>query len=197
MRVVFGKALAAVALILLAAPVGASADTVWTGAGNGISCGLTCPTGVLALGSTVSIRPDAGAYGGGGMAVDAEGNVYFSDNDRKVKRIRPDGIIETIAGNGNACIDGGNPCGDGGLATAATAHCTPWASTSRPTATCSSSTTSGVARCARCASRMAIITTVAGNGQAGPSNNTTCGFPTPTVPMPPVPFPECSELAAR
>src|SRR5215203_3469581 len=83
-RAVLGKALAAVALLLLAAPVGASADTVWTGAGNGVSCVLVCPSGVPARdASTVSMR--AGAFGGGGMAVDSEGNAYFSDNDFRVK----------------------------------------------------------------------------------------------------------------
>ena len=53
-RVVFGKALATVALILLAAPVGASADTIWTAAGNGTGCVIaSCPTGVPALGGAV------------------------------------------------------------------------------------------------------------------------------------------------
>lgn len=187
-RVVFGKALAAVALILLAAPVGASADTVWTGAGNGVSCGLTCPTGVLALGSTVSMRPDAGAYGGSGMAVDAEGNVYFSDNDRKVKRIRPDGIIETIAGNGNACIDGGNPCGDGGLATAAQITA-PIGVDVAPNGDVF--IVDYIARKVRKVRKSdGVITTVAGNGQSGVGVNTTCGFEQPT---PIVPFPECTE----
>ena len=81
-RVVFGKALAAVALILLAAPVGASADTVWTGAGNGVSCGIgTCPTGVLALGLRRSHAARTGAYGGAASRSIRDGNVYFSDQD--------------------------------------------------------------------------------------------------------------------
>ena len=36
-----------------------------------------------------------------GMALDADGNLYFSDNENgRVRRIRPDGMIESVAGNG-------------------------------------------------------------------------------------------------
>jgi hypothetical protein len=49
-----------------------------------------------------------------GMAQDAAGNVYFSDNnDNRVRRVAPDGTISTIAGNGVP-----NFSGDGGQAPA-------------------------------------------------------------------------------
>jgi uncharacterized protein (TIGR03437 family) len=51
-----------------------------------------------------------------GMAQDAAGNVYFSDNnDNRVRRVAPDGTISTIAGNGVP-----NFSGDGGQAPRAT-----------------------------------------------------------------------------
>jgi len=47
-----------------------------------------------------------------GLAVDASGNVYISDVDnRRVRRISPNGMISTVAGNG---VPGSS--GDGGLA---------------------------------------------------------------------------------
>jgi uncharacterized protein (TIGR03437 family) len=50
----------------------------------------------------------------GGIAVDAQGNVYISSAVR-VRKVTPDGIISTIAGNGTRGFSG-----DGGPATAAT-----------------------------------------------------------------------------
>ena len=52
----------------------------------------------------------------GGLAVDSEGNLYISDaGNHRVRRVGPDGVIETIAGSGQAGSDG-----DGGPATQAT-----------------------------------------------------------------------------
>jgi hypothetical protein len=113
---VLGKALAAVALFVLAVPVGASADTIWTGAGNGTGCVIaSCPTGVAALGGATVAQPNTAS--GVGLAVDADGSVVFVDQDFRVKRIRPDGILETVAGNGSQCSDAPDVCGDGGPAT--------------------------------------------------------------------------------
>src|SRR4029077_10540067 len=51
----------------------------------------------------------------GGVAVDAGGNVVFSETFRHiVRRMRPDGTIETIAGTGVSGF-----AGDGGPATSA------------------------------------------------------------------------------
>ena len=50
-----------------------------------------------------------------GIAVDASGNVYFSDtNNHRIRKVSTNGIITTFAGNGSAGYSG-----DGGLATSA------------------------------------------------------------------------------
>lgn len=123
-REVLGKALAAVALFVLAAPVGASADTIWTAAGNGTGCLIaSCPTGIPALSGAVVSQHNT--QSGVGIAIDPDGSVVFSDQDYRVKRIRNDGILETVAGNGTQCpVNTGNPsagpaCGAGGPATSA------------------------------------------------------------------------------
>ena len=54
-----------------------------------------------------------------GIAVDATGNVYVSDGgNNRVRKITPDGIIRTIAGNSTPLFQG-TFGGDGGPATAA------------------------------------------------------------------------------
>lgn len=50
-----------------------------------------------------------------GVAVDGEGIVFIADyNNRRIRRVSPDGIITTVAGNGTCCFSG-----DGGSATSA------------------------------------------------------------------------------
>ena len=50
-----------------------------------------------------------------GLAVDAAGSLYIGDaGNARVRRVAPDGIINTVAGNGS-----GRFCGDGGSATRA------------------------------------------------------------------------------
>lgn len=56
--------------------------------------------------------------GPSGLAVDAQGNVYISDNSH-IRRVDPTGLFSTYAGNGN----GSNP-GNGGLAIDATFNAT-------------------------------------------------------------------------
>jgi hypothetical protein len=107
---VLGRAVATAALVLAFLPVGASADTVWTAAGNGVGCLVaTCPTGVLATGASTVAGGNISS--GIGLAVDASGNVYFADGDRRVKRLRTDGVIEFVAGDGTTCPEA-SPCGN-------------------------------------------------------------------------------------
>jgi len=50
-----------------------------------------------------------------GLAFGADGSLYIVDPAiRRVRRVAPDGIITTVAGNSNNCSSG--PCGDGGPA---------------------------------------------------------------------------------
>ena len=49
------------------------------------------------------------------MAVDARGNLYIVDTrNHRIRRVSPEGIITTVAGNGTCC-----EAGDGGPATSA------------------------------------------------------------------------------
>jgi RHS repeat-associated protein len=51
--------------------------------------------------------------------VGADGSLYISDiNNQRIRRIGPDGIITTVAGNGQVCFTL-DACGDGGQATGA------------------------------------------------------------------------------
>ena len=57
-----------------------------------------------------------------GLAVDAGGNVFIGDDgNRRVRKISPDGIITTVAGNGSL-----GHSGDGGPATSAELYATAW-----------------------------------------------------------------------
>ncbi len=51
-----------------------------------------------------------------GMAIDRQGNLYFADQNKLIRRVSPDGLIRTIAGVPNF---GQGFSGDGGLAIAA------------------------------------------------------------------------------
>ncbi|MBZ5623094.1 MAG: hypothetical protein LAQ69_30880 [Acidobacteriia bacterium] len=54
----------------------------------------------------------------GGIAVDSAGNLYLTDSmANRVRKVTPDGIITTVAGNGNSGFSG-----DGGPATGASLH---------------------------------------------------------------------------
>jgi RHS repeat-associated protein len=67
---------------------------------------------------------EAQILGGDGLALAPDGSVYFTDQNR-VRKITPDGKINTIAGQGGRIIPGGQVygfSGDGGLATQASLH---------------------------------------------------------------------------
>ena len=53
----------------------------------------------------------------GGIAVGPDGSLYIGGN-AYIRRVTPDGVINTFAGNGFLCLPS-NPCGDGGPATQA------------------------------------------------------------------------------
>ncbi len=82
------------------------AGIVTTVAGNGTS-GYSGDGGPA---TNAQISPEA-------LAVDGAGNLYISDHSR-VRRVSPDGIITTVAGNGNRGYSG-----DGGPATNAQLSC--------------------------------------------------------------------------
>jgi trimeric autotransporter adhesin len=61
----------------------------------------------------------AGLNQPGGVAVDAAGNLYIADTgDQRIRLVTPDGMITTIAGNGQLNTQAGTS-GDGGPATSA------------------------------------------------------------------------------
>lgn len=54
------------------------------------------------------------------VALDPAGNLYIADpSAERVRKIAPNGVITTFAGNGQYCNSSPPSCGDGGLATAA------------------------------------------------------------------------------
>jgi len=92
-------------ILLLLLPVVLKAQIINTIAGDGTG-GFT-GNGTPAVSAEVN-GPD-------GMAVDATGNIYFSDrNNHTIRKINTSGIITTLAGNGTAGF-----FGDGGPASAA------------------------------------------------------------------------------
>jgi RHS repeat-associated protein len=84
------------------------AGTIHTVAGTG-SWGFSGDGGPATLGGLANPT---------GVAVDSNGNLYIADlGNRRIRRVRPDGIINTVAGTGLVCNTQSDPqCGDNGPA---------------------------------------------------------------------------------
>jgi len=55
-----------------------------------------------------------------GVAVAPDGSLYIAnEGNRRLRKVSADGVITTVAGNGQDCLASTAPCGDNGLATAA------------------------------------------------------------------------------
>ena len=142
------------------------------GGGNNVIRKVT-PAGII---STIAGTGIAGFFGDGGyatsarlynpsgIAVDASGNIYFSDcYNYRIRKINTSGIISTIAGNGSFSLSG-----DGGPATAAGMIFPKYLAIDGPGnlyLTDSNGTT------VRKISTAGIITTVAGSGTYGYSGD--------------------------
>jgi RHS repeat-associated protein len=53
------------------------------------------------------------------VALDGQGNLFIADMNKFIRIMRPDGVITTVAGNGDSCWPATALCGDGGPATSA------------------------------------------------------------------------------
>src|SRR2546425_7166526 len=96
-----GRRLTAVVILLLVA-LGAHAQSIVTVAGGGTDDGHAAT--------------DVALFGVAGLAVDSRGNLYMAEQYANlIRKVSPDGTINTIAGNGGAGFGG-----DGGKATKAT-----------------------------------------------------------------------------
>lgn len=95
------------AAVAPAASAGGNLMLVAGGGGAGLNEGGSATGAALSLPSWIAQTPD------GGFVFSEQSNGY------RVRRVAPDGIISTIAGNGTPCADPASSCGDGGLATAA------------------------------------------------------------------------------
>lgn len=87
---------------------------ITTVAGNGLVCS---PNNFAACGDG-GPATQARLNSPHSVAVGPDGSLYIGElNLNRVRRVAPDGIITTVAGNGNPCVN--QPCGDGGPATLA------------------------------------------------------------------------------
>ena len=64
---------------------------------------------------------NASLYSPMGVAAGEDGSLYIADySNHRIRRVRPDGVIETVAGSGGVGSGGGGHAGDGGSPTEAT-----------------------------------------------------------------------------
>jgi hypothetical protein len=146
---------------------------ITTYAGNGINpyFGTNINNGDGGQAKLASIFPT----GRPGIAIDKQGNVYFSEWGR-IRKITTDGIISTVAGNGNFGFSG-----DGGLATLALIYGPQGIAVDSIGSIYFSDASNNRVRKI---STDGIITTIAGNGGYGPGNdgipavNSEVSFPT-------------------
>jgi len=105
-----------------------------------------------------------------GLAIDSSGNIYIADRDNfAVRRVSPDGTINTVAGNGTAGYSG-----DNGNATSA--QLWPWAV--GLDAQGNLYIADGFSYRVRKVDTKGIITTIAGNGQIGYSGDSSSALKT-------------------
>src|SRR6185437_11182065 len=124
-----GGAIPASPVDALSATVGFPSDLIRDSSGNLYFSSLNCVFKLDTEGVVTRIAgTGAGAYSGDGgpaaaarlwgpegLALDASGNLYVADtNNNRIRRITPEGIIATVAGNGVAGYSG-----DGGPAVSA------------------------------------------------------------------------------
>jgi len=125
------------------------AGLITTIAGNGI-CGFSGDGGP-ATGAQVCAN---------GLAVDANGNLYLAEaQSRRVRKISPNGIISTVAGNGECCYSG-----DSGPAINAEFKLAPWGGGLAVDRGGSLYIADAANQRIRKVSPTGVITTVAGNG---------------------------------
>lgn len=74
-------------------------------------------TGQAGFSGDGGVATSARFYSPTGLTVDTDGSVYVTDYwNHRIRRIRPDGVIETFAGSGATGAGGGGYSGDGGPA---------------------------------------------------------------------------------
>ncbi len=61
-----------------------------------------------------------------GLAAGPDGSVYVADALLRIRRITPNGLINTVAGSGVGCTNNSAPCGNGGPATQAQLSNSQW-----------------------------------------------------------------------